>query len=52
MKIRIELPDDLYGRAKSEAALRGCRIEDLVVEGLRLSSEALPKAARAKTLPS
>ena len=36
MKTTIELPDDLYRRAKSEAALRGRRVKDLVEEGLRL----------------
>lgn len=36
MKTTIELPDDLYRRAKSEAALRGHKLKDLVEEGLRL----------------
>lgn len=35
MKTTVELPDDLYRRAKAEAALRGCRLKDLVEEGLR-----------------
>ena len=37
MKTTIELPDDLYRRAKSEAALRGQKLKDLVEEGLRLA---------------
>jgi hypothetical protein len=30
------VPDDLYRRAKAEAALRGRKLKDLVEEGLRL----------------
>ena len=40
MKTTIELPDDLYRRAKAEAALRGRKLKDLVEEGLRLALEA------------
>jgi plasmid stability protein len=36
MKTTIELPDDLYRKAKSRAALHGRRLRDLVEEGLRL----------------
>ena len=36
MKTTIELPDDLYRRAKSEAALSGRKLKDLVEDGLRL----------------
>ncbi|MGA2127866.1 MAG: hypothetical protein ABSG76_17140 [Xanthobacteraceae bacterium] len=36
MKTTIDVPDDLYGRAEAEAALRGCKLEDLVEQGLRL----------------
>jgi predicted component of type VI protein secretion system len=35
MKTTVELPDDLYRKAKAEAALRGRRLKDLVEEGLR-----------------
>jgi hypothetical protein len=35
MKITIELPDDLYRRAEAEAALRGCKLDNLVQEGLQ-----------------
>jgi predicted component of type VI protein secretion system len=40
MKTTIEVPDDLYRRAKAEAALRGRRLKDLVEEGLRLVLQA------------
>jgi predicted component of type VI protein secretion system len=58
MKTTIEVSDDLYRRAKAEAALRGRKLKDLVAEGLRLvldtprprsrnqSLSALMKAAR------
>ena len=46
MKTTVEVPDDLYRRAKSEAALRGRKLKDLVEEGLRLvleTSRAKPR---------
>jgi hypothetical protein len=39
MKTTVELPDELYRRAKAEAALRGRKLKDLVEEGLRLVLE-------------
>ena len=36
MKTTIELPDDLYRRAKAEAALSGRKLKDLVEAGLKL----------------
>ena len=47
MKTTIEVPDDLYRRAKSIAALRGRRVKDLIEEGLRLVVEG-PRQARRK----
>ncbi|HEY1794765.1 MAG TPA: hypothetical protein VGG57_01465 [Stellaceae bacterium] len=35
MRTTIDLPDDLFRRAKSEAALRGRKLKDLIEEGLR-----------------
>lgn len=35
MKTTVEMPDDLYRRAKAEAALRGRKLKDLIEEGLR-----------------
>jgi hypothetical protein len=40
MKTTVEVPDELYRRAKAEAALRGRKLRDLVEEGLRLVLEA------------
>jgi hypothetical protein len=46
MKTTVEVPDELYRRAKAEAALRGRKLRDLVEEGLRLVLEAPRKARR------
>jgi hypothetical protein len=35
MRTTVDLPDDLLRRAKSEAALSGRKLRDLVEEGLR-----------------
>ena len=42
MKTTVELSDELFRRAKAEAALRGRKFKDLVEEGLRLVLEAPP----------
>jgi len=36
VKTTVELPDDLYRRAKAQAALRGRKFKELVEEGLRM----------------
>ena len=48
MKTTVEIPDDLYRRAKAEAALRGRKLKDLVEEGLRLALEKPVKKTRPK----
>jgi hypothetical protein len=50
MKTTVEIPDDLYRRAKAEAALRGRKLNDLFKEGLRLVLEAPRKAHRPSNL--
>jgi predicted component of type VI protein secretion system len=50
MKTTVEVPDDLYRRAKAEAALRGRKLRDLVEEGLRLVLEAPRKTRRQPSL--
>jgi predicted component of type VI protein secretion system len=47
MKTTIEVPDELYRRAKAQAALRGRKLKDLVAEGLRLVL-AEPAATRRR----
>jgi hypothetical protein len=45
MKTTVEMPDELYRRAKAEAALRGRKFRELVEEGLRLALAA-PRRTR------
>ena len=51
MKTTVEVSDDLYRRAKSEAALRGRELKDLVEEGLRLVLENLRETHRRRAWP-
>ena len=47
MKTTVEMPEELYRRAKAEAALRGRKLKDLVEEGLRLVLDSpRPKSRR------
>jgi len=50
MKTTIEVPDDLYRRAKVEAVLRGRKLKDLIEEGLRLVLEAPRETGRRQPL--
>jgi predicted component of type VI protein secretion system len=47
MKTTVELSDELFRRAKAEAALRGRKFKDLVEEGLRLVLQT-PRSERAR----
>jgi hypothetical protein len=49
VKTTVEISGDLYRRAKSEAALRGRKLKDLVEEGLRLVLET-PRESRHHNL--
>ena len=50
MRTTVDIPDALLRRAKSEAALRGRKLKDLVEEGLRLvlEKENAPAVAEKK----
>jgi hypothetical protein len=37
MRTRIEIPDDLFRKAKAQAALEGVQLRDLIERGLRLA---------------
>jgi hypothetical protein len=50
MKTTVEVPDDLYRRAKAEAALRGRKLKDLVEEGLRLVLASPQKERKRSSL--
>lgn len=47
VKTTVELPDDLYRRAKATAALRGQKFRELVEEGLRHAVDA-PETRRSQ----
>jgi len=50
METTVEVSDDLYRRAKAEAALRGRKLGDLVEEGLRLVLETPRESGRRRSL--
>jgi hypothetical protein len=50
MKTTVEVPDELYRRAKAAAALRGRKLKDLVEEGLRLVLDAPRKTRQKRSL--
>lgn len=50
MKTTVDVPDDLYRRAKAEAALRGRKLKDLIEEGLRLVLDASRRTPRQPSL--
>ena len=50
MKTTIEVPDELYRRAKAAAALQGRRLKDLVEDGLRQVLEGPPARRRRASL--
>jgi len=52
MKTTVEVPDDLYRRAKAEAALRGRKLKDMIEEGLRLVLAAPREKHRRASLAS
>ncbi len=50
MKTTVEVPDELYRKAKATAALRGRKLKDLVAEGLRLVIAAPRRTPRRQGL--
>ena len=50
MKMTVELPDELYRRAKTQAAQQGRKLKDLVEEALRLVLDTRPKTRRQRKL--
>lgn len=49
MRTTVDIPDELFRRAKVEAALHGRTLKDLVEEGLRIVIEKkLPEAPAAE----
>jgi hypothetical protein len=52
MRTTVDIPDELLRRAKSEAALSGRKLKDLVEEGLRLVLDAPPAGSPASAQPA
>ena len=50
MKTTIEVPDELYRKAKAMAALNGRKLKDLIEEGLRHVLEGPRKTHRQRDL--
>ena len=48
MRTTVDIPDPIYRRLKSEAALRGCSVKDLVVRGVVTELENIRSAGRTK----
>jgi hypothetical protein len=52
MRTTIEIPDDLFRKAKAQAALEGVRLRDLIERGLRLAlAEPAPSVPRRANFP-
>jgi hypothetical protein len=51
MRTTVDIPDELFRYAKSEAALRGRKLKDLVEEGLRLVLQKENAPAETKKEP-
>ncbi len=52
MKTTVEIPDELFRRAKATAALRGRKLKDLVEDGLRRVIDEPATAPSAGRAPS
>jgi hypothetical protein len=52
MRTTVDIPDELLRRAKSEAALRGRKLKDLVEEGLRLVLAPSPAGSEPPAQPA
>ena len=52
MRTTIEIPDDLFRKAKAQAALEGVRLRDVIERGLRLVlAESAPPVSRRVSFP-
>ncbi len=51
MRTTVDIPDELLRRAKSEAALQGRTLRDMIEEGLRRVLDQEPPAEKAADRP-
>lgn len=49
MKTTLEMPDDLFRKAKAKAALRGQSLKDLITDAVRRELEDAPSASPQST---
>jgi hypothetical protein len=52
MRTTVDLPDELLRRAKSEAALSGRKLKDLIEQGLRLVLQEQKTSIKSERKPS
>ncbi|MDL5055064.1 hypothetical protein QQ056_16115 [Oscillatoria laete-virens NRMC-F 0139] len=50
MKATVEIPDELYRRAKIKAAMEGVKIKDMIAEGLSVVLESNNSAKKGKRI--
>lgn len=48
MRTTVDIPDAIYRRLKSAAALQGCSVKDLVLRGVQTELIALQKKRKGK----
>lgn len=48
MRTTVDIPDPLYRRLKSVAALRGCSVKELILFGVKTELEQSKSTARRK----
>lgn len=46
MRTTVDIPDPLYRKLKSAAALRGCSVKDLVLSGVKVELEGSQRKRR------
>ncbi len=50
MRTTVDIPDSIYRRLKSEAALRGCSVKELVLRGVEAELEGLKDKRKRKAV--
>jgi hypothetical protein len=50
MRTTVDIPDPLYRRLKSAAALRGCSVKELVLRGVQTELKAGSGSSRKKAV--